>query len=62
MFRGREITNPELGMRLAEKFAEDLSDISVIEKAAKVEGRNMTMILVPKKEHELQPKKSNEEE
>jgi len=62
MFRGREITHPELGLRLAEKFAEDLSDISVIEKAAKVEGRNMTMILVPKKEHEMHPKKSNEEE
>ncbi len=62
MFRGREITHPELGMRLAEKFAEELSDISVIEKPAKVEGRNMTMILVPKKEHETQAKKSNEEE
>lgn len=62
MFRGREITHPELGMRLAKKFAEDFSDISVVEKAAKVEGRNMTMILVPKKEHEMQPKKSNEEE
>ncbi len=48
MFRGREITHPENGQRLSLKFAEELSDISAVEKAPKVEGRNMVMILVPK--------------
>ncbi|MBR5329036.1 MAG: translation initiation factor IF-3 [Firmicutes bacterium] len=48
MFRGREITHPELGKELCERMAERLADVSSVEKAAKVEGRNMTMILVPK--------------
>ena len=48
MFRGREITHPELGKELCERMAERLGDFSNVEKAAKVEGRNMTMILVPK--------------
>ncbi len=48
MFRGREITHPELGAKLCEKMADRLADVSYIEKPAKVEGRNMTMILTPK--------------
>ena len=48
MFRGREITHPEAGLVLCEKIAERLSDCGQVEKAAKVEGRNMTMILAPK--------------
>lgn len=48
MFRGREITHPENGQRISLKFAEELSDISIVEKPPKVEGRNMVMILVPK--------------
>ena len=52
MFRGREITHPENGERLSKKFAEELSDISTVERAPKVEGRNMVMILVPKAEKE----------
>ena len=48
MFRGREITHPELGKELCERMADRLGDFSSVEKAAKVEGRNMTMILVPK--------------
>lgn len=48
MFRGREITHPDLGRVLCQRMAERLSEISSVEKAAKVEGRNMTMILVPK--------------
>lgn len=48
MFRGREITHPELGRELCRRMADRLSDFSSVEKNAKVEGRNMTMILVPK--------------
>ena len=50
MFRGREITHPELGQELCERFADELSNVSKVEKPAKVEGRNMIMILAPVKE------------
>ncbi|MGR6835599.1 translation initiation factor IF-3 [Syntrophomonas erecta] len=48
MFRGRQITHPELGQKLSLKLVEELSDISVMEKPPKIEGRNMVSILVPK--------------
>ena len=48
MFRGREITHPELGKELCARMADRLGDCSSVEKHDKVEGRNMTMILVPK--------------
>ncbi|MBR6756204.1 MAG: translation initiation factor IF-3 [Peptococcaceae bacterium] len=50
MFRGREITHPELGKVLCDRFAQELSSVSKVEKEAKVEGRNMIMILAPHKE------------
>ncbi len=48
MFRGREITHPELGEKLSLKFVGELTDISSVEKAPKVEGRNMVTVLRPK--------------
>ncbi|MGS0764808.1 translation initiation factor IF-3 [Syntrophomonas curvata] len=48
MFRGREITHPELGEKLSLKFVNELSDISNVEKLPKVEGRNMVTVLIPK--------------
>ncbi len=48
MFRGREITHPEIAQRLCQQLAKDLADYSVVEKPAKQEGRNMIMILTPK--------------
>jgi translation initiation factor IF-3 len=48
MFRGRQITHPELGEKLCTKLAEQLSDISSVEKLPKIEGRNMVSILMPK--------------
>jgi translation initiation factor IF-3 len=51
MFRGRQITHPELGEKLCIQLAKELSDISAVEKSPKVEGRNMVMILVPKLEN-----------
>jgi translation initiation factor IF-3 len=52
MFRGRQITHPELGEKLCIQLAKELSDISSVEKSPKVEGRNMVMILVPKLDKE----------
>ncbi|HHT62960.1 MAG TPA: translation initiation factor IF-3 [Clostridia bacterium] len=48
MFRGREITHPDLGKQLCLKLAETLEHVATVEKAPKVEGKNMTMILTPK--------------
>lgn len=48
-FRGREITHQEIGMRLLERVRDDLADVSVVENMPKLEGRQMIMILAPKK-------------
>jgi translation initiation factor IF-3 len=48
-FRGREITHQEIGMRLLERIRDELSDVSVVEHMPKLEGRQMIMVLAPKK-------------
>jgi translation initiation factor IF-3 len=48
MFRGRELSHPELGRELLLKVADALSESVVVERAPKLEGKNMIMILVPK--------------
>jgi translation initiation factor IF-3 len=47
MFRGREQSRPELGYRLLQRLAGDVSDIGTIESAPKQDGRNMIMVLGP---------------
>ncbi len=48
-FRGREMAHMNNSKHILDDFAESLSDISVIEKAPKVEGRSMTMFLTEKR-------------
>ena len=48
-FRGREITHPEVARDLLVRIAEDLSDVSEVEKRGEMEGRTMLMILAPLK-------------
>ena len=48
-FRGREITHQEIGMRLLERIRDDLADVAVVENMPKLEGRQMIMVLGPKK-------------
>lgn len=48
-FRGREMAHMQSSKHILDDFAERLSDISVIEKPAKVEGRSITMILAEKR-------------
>ena len=48
MFRGRELSHPELGLELLKRMGEDLKDLCIVERDAKLEGRNMIMILAPK--------------
>ena len=48
-FRGREMAHMQTSKHILDDFAESLSDIAVVEKAPKVEGRSMTMFLTEKK-------------
>jgi translation initiation factor IF-3 len=49
MFRGREQSRPELGYRLLQRLAEDISDFGFVEFAPKQDGRNMIMVVAPHK-------------
>ena len=49
MFRGREQHRPELGFRLLQKLAEDVSELGFVESSPKQDGRNMVMVLGPHK-------------
>jgi len=48
-FRGREVENSHVGHKILNSFVEKLGDVYVIEKPAKQEGRNMILILAPKR-------------
>lgn len=48
-FRGREMTHLDLGVKLMERLMADLVETSVIEQRPKMEGRQMVMVLGPKK-------------
>jgi translation initiation factor IF-3 len=47
-FRGREMAHTELGRKLLDRMSHDLADIAIIESHAKLEGRNLVMILTPR--------------
>ncbi|MGN6333986.1 MAG: translation initiation factor IF-3 [Motilibacteraceae bacterium] len=49
MFRGREQSRPELGFRLLQRLAQDVSELGFIESSPKQDGRNMIMVLGPHK-------------
>jgi translation initiation factor IF-3 len=46
-FRGREMAHQDLGLKLLERVADDLKELSVIEQHPKKEGRQMIMVLAP---------------
>ena len=47
MFRGREQSRPELGFRLLQRLAEDISELGFVESSPKQDGRNMIMVVAP---------------
>lgn len=49
MFRGREQSRPEMGVRLLQRLADDVSELGFIESMPKQDGRNMIMVLGPTK-------------
>jgi translation initiation factor IF-3 len=48
-FRGREMAHQELGAKLLARVREDLNEIGVVEQMPALEGRQMTMVIAPKK-------------
>jgi translation initiation factor IF-3 len=50
-FRGREMAHQELGVQLLKRIEADLKEVGVVEQWPKLEGRQMIMILGPKKKH-----------
>ncbi|MGV3742001.1 MAG: translation initiation factor IF-3 [Burkholderiaceae bacterium] len=48
-FRGREMAHQEIGMRMLEKLRQDLDPYGQVEQFPKMEGRQMVMVLAPKK-------------
>jgi translation initiation factor IF-3 len=60
MFRGREQSRPELGFRLLQKLADDVSELGYVESSAKQDGRNMIMVLAPHKNAKAKQKTARE--
>lgn len=48
-FKGRQMAHTELGREVLERFSSRVSEIADIEQKPKLDGRTMTMVLVPKK-------------
>jgi translation initiation factor IF-3 len=48
-FRGREMAHPQVGEQILRRMAQQLADVGVVERPPLMEGRNMVMILAPKK-------------
>ncbi|WP_262982864.1 translation initiation factor IF-3 [Arthrobacter globiformis] len=48
-FRGREQQRPEMGLRLLQRFAEDVGEVGVVESSPRIDGRNMVMVIGPLK-------------
>ena len=57
MFRGREITHPEIGRSLLQRVQEKLQEVAVVEKPPTMEGRFMNMILGPARSQQQPPSK-----
>ena len=49
MFRGREQSRPEMGIRLLQRLADDVAELGFVESAPKQDGRNMIMVIGPVK-------------
>jgi translation initiation factor IF-3 len=57
MFRGREVFHPELGAKILDSIAEHVAPVGKVETHARLDGRNMTMVLAPDKRAQAAAKK-----
>ncbi len=48
-YRGREMAHREIGMDLLKRIEKDLEEIAIVEQFPKMEGRQMIMVMSPKK-------------
>ncbi len=62
VFRGREIVHKDLGQKLLERFIEDTKEIGEVESMPKMEGRNMTLVLVVRSQKKREEDKSERSE
>ena len=60
MFRGREVFHPELGARILDSIAEQVAPVGKVETHARLDGRNMTMVLAPDKRAQQAAKRNPE--
>jgi len=60
MFRGREMSHPELGKRILDRVAEEVGAVAKVESAPKVDGRNMIMVLAPDRRSQAVAAKAKE--
>jgi len=54
-FRGREVAHPELGTKILHAVIEQLGPVAKVDTHARLEGRNMTMVLSPEKKAPKKP-------
>jgi translation initiation factor IF-3 len=59
MFRGREMSHPELGKRILDQVAETVAGVAKVEAAPKLDGRNMVMVLAPDRRAQARKPSSN---
>lgn len=62
MFRGREMSHPELGKKILDKVADEVAEVAKVEAAPKLDGRNMIMVLAPDKRAQAAAKVAKDEE
>ena len=58
-FRGREMVHPEIGMQLMSRIEADLEELAAVEAQPKFEGRQVIMVLAPRKKRAGQPAKES---
>jgi translation initiation factor IF-3 len=61
LFRGREVTHPDIGLRILNRVAEELSEIATVETPPRKEGMSMTMVICPKQTGKKEPAKKTSE-
>ncbi|MGH9056594.1 MAG: translation initiation factor IF-3 [Acidimicrobiales bacterium] len=59
MFRGREMSHPELGKRILDQVAETVGGFAKVEAAPKLDGRNMVMVLAPDRRAQVRRAQAN---
>jgi translation initiation factor IF-3 len=60
-FRGREIVHSDLGRQVLDRFMQEIQDLGLAERAPRMEGRFMTMLINPKPSLQPKPKSADEQ-